>query len=176
MINKTNIRQEAPYDFDEVFEIVSSAFGQNNEAILVNSLRKNPNVFIPKLSIVATDNDKVIGHILFTKIKIIQDNKNETESLALAPIAVKPEFQNKGIGKQLIKHGLDIARTLQFKSVIVLGHENYYAKFGFVPTEKWNIKSPYNVPKSNFMALELVNEGLKNINGMVKYPEEFATL
>ena len=77
---------------------------------------------------------------MFTKIQIEDEDKSKTESLALAPMAVRPEFQNKGIGGQLIKHGLEKAKELQHKSVIVLGHEHYYPKFGFVPADKWNIK------------------------------------
>lgn len=166
------IRQENKDDINAVFEVNTLAFKQNNEANLVDLLRQS-NTFIPELSIVATLDNKIIGHILFTKIKIVNDDKNETESLALAPMAVIPAFQQKGIGGQLIKSGLEKAKELGYKSVIVLGHEHYYPKFGFEPTIKWNIKSPYDVPTTVFMALELVINGLKNTNGIVKYPKEF---
>lgn len=172
---EVKIRQENRDDFNAVFEVNKLAFGQDNEANLVALLRKS-NAFIPELSLVATFDNTIVGHILFTKIKIINNDKNETESLALAPMAVKPELQNKGIGAQLIKRGLDIAKYLQYKSVIVLGHEDYYPKFGFVPADKWSIKSPYKVPTNVFMALELVADGLKNISGFVKYPKEFETV
>lgn len=169
------IRQEIKDDFNTVFEVNKLAFGQDSEANLVELLRQSK-AFVPELSLVATLDNKIVGHILFTKIKIINDDKIETESLALAPMAVRPEFQNKGIGGQLIKHGLDKARELQHKSVIVLGHEHYYPKFGFVPADKWNIKSPYDVPTNVFMALELVTDGLKNISGTVFYSKEFKTV
>ena len=170
-----NIRQENKGDYNEVFEVNKLAFGQDNEANLVDLLRKS-NSFIPELSLVAILDNKIVGHILFTKIQIENEDKSKTESLALAPMADRPEFQNKGIGGQLIKHGLEKARELQHKSVIVLGHEHYYPKFGFVPADKWNIKSPYDVPRNAFMALELVTDGLKNANGLVKYPKEFDTV
>ncbi|MCH7408927.1 N-acetyltransferase [Belliella sp. DSM 111904] len=170
-----NIRQETKNDFNAVFEVNKLAFGQDSEANLVELLRQSE-AFIPQLSLVATLGNKIVGHILFTKIQIINDDKSETDSLALAPMAVRPEFQNKGIGGQLIKHGLDKARELQHKSVIVLGHEHYYPKFGFIPAEKYYIKSPYEVPTNVFMALELVTDGLKNTNGLVKYPQEFDTV
>lgn len=170
------IRQETHKDFEDVFETNQIAFEQDSEARLVNSLRNNQEAFIPELSIVAIDNNKIVGHILFTKIKIVQDNQTETESLALAPMAIRPEFQRKGIGGQLIKSGLDRAKELKYKSVIVLGHEHYYPKFGFVPANKWNIVSPYNVPTNVFMALELVEDGLKNTSGLVKYAKEFEIL
>lgn len=169
------IRQEITGDKDAVYEINSIAFAQNNEAKLVDLLRQS-NAFIPELSLVATINNKVVGHILFTKIKIVNDYKEETESLALAPMAVRPEYQRKGIGSQLIKCGIEKAKELQYKSVIVLGHRHYYPKFGFVPADKWNIKSPYDVPSNVFMALELVTGALTGVNGTVKYPKEFETL
>jgi len=172
---EVKIRQENKDDFNTVFEVNKLAFGQENEANLVDLLR-NSNAFIPELSLVATFDNKIVGHILFTKIKIINNDKNEVESLALAPMAVRPEFQNKGIGEQLIRRGLDKAKELQYKSVIVLGHEHYYPKFGFVPADKWNIKSPYDLPTNVFMALELVTDGLNNTNGLVKYPNEFETV
>lgn len=172
---KVNIRQENKDDFDAVFEVNKLAFGQDNEADLASCLRHS-NAFIPELSLVAISDNKIVGHILFTKIRIIASDKSETESLALAPMAVRPEFQHQGIGGQLIRCGLDKAKELQYRSVIVLGHEHYYPKFGFMPADKWNIKSPYDVPTNAFMALELVTDGLKNTDGLVKYPKEFEIL
>ncbi|MCU0427978.1 MAG: N-acetyltransferase [Candidatus Kapabacteria bacterium] len=170
------IRQENRDDFYAVSEVNKLAFGQDTEANLVDLLR-NSNAFISELSFVATLDDKIIGYILFTKITIINDDKTETESLALAPMAVRPDFQNKGIGGQLINHGLKIAKELRYKSVIVLGHKDYYPKFGFEPTMKWNIKSPFEISdKGAFMGIELVTDGLKNASGLVKYPNEFETV
>ena len=91
-------------------------------------------------------------------------------------MAVRPEFQKSGIGGQLIQQGLKVAEELGFKSVIVLGHEHYYPKFGFEPADKWNIKAPFDVPSNVFMAIELVKDGLKNISGTVIYPKEFETV
>ncbi len=176
MTEQLTIRQEAPNDFNEVFEVNQIAFGQDNEAKLVDILRSNPTVFIPELSLVATDNNKIVGHILFTKIIIKDDNGNINESLGLAPMAVRPELQKSGIGRQLIKHGLKVAEELGFKSVIVLGHEHYYPKFGFEPADKWNITAPFDVPSNVFLAIELVKDGLKNISGTVVYPKEFETV
>jgi len=172
MEEKIEIRQEAQSDFKEVDRIIQSAFRQNNEANLVKLLRSSE-AFIPELSLVSILNGIVIGHILFTRIKIIKPDKNEIESLALAPLSVSPENQNKGIGRQLIWSGLDRARELQYKSVIVLGHEHYYPKFGFVPARKWNIQSPYSVSTNRFMALELESDALKYTEGQVKYAKEF---
>lgn len=172
---KPIIRQEHQNDFHPVFEVNRHAFGQDSEARLVELLRHSE-AFVPELSLVATQENTIIGHILFTKIKIIHDDKGENESLALAPMAVAPAFQKQGIGSLLIKHGLDKARELSYRSVIVLGHEHYYPKFGFVPADKWGIQSPYDVPKNVFMALELVTNGLTGVSGLVKYPKEFEAL
>ncbi len=172
MEGKIVIRQETQSDYKAVYRIIQSAFKQNSEANLVELLRYSE-AFIPELSLISTLDSNVVGHILFTRIKIIKSDKNEAESLALAPLSVNPQNQNNGIGRQLVKYGLDKARELQYKSVIVLGHEHYYSKFGFVPASQWNIQSPYSVSNNRFMAIELVPRGLKNINGMVKYAKEF---
>lgn len=177
MTEQITIRQETKGDFKEVFEVNHIAFGQDNEAKLVDALRNNPTVFVPELSLVATDNNnKIVGHILFTKINIKNDKGNINESLGLAPMAVKPELQKSGIGGQLIRKGLEVSKDLGFTSVIVLGHEHYYPKFGFEPANKWDIKAPFDVPATVFMAIELVKGGLKNISGTVNYPKEFETV
>jgi predicted N-acetyltransferase YhbS len=167
------IRQENETDFPYVNEVNKIAFGQDTEANLVDALRKNEEVFIPELSLVATLDNEVVGHILFTRIKIIDDNHEVFESLALAPMAVKPAIQKRGIGGQLIKAGLAKAKVLGHKSVIVVGHEHYYPKFGFTPAGYWNIKAPFEVPANVFMGLELILDGLKGVKGTVKYPKEF---
>lgn len=167
------IRQENENDFSGVFDVNKLAFGRENEANLVNLLRKSK-AFIPELSLVATLGSEIVGYILFTKIQIVNAKNSVTESLALAPVAVQPNFQHKGIGGQLIKYGLNKAREMQYKSVIVLGHKNYYPRFGFEATTKWHIESPFQLSDSgNFMGMELVTDGLKNAQGLVKYPKEF---
>lgn len=173
MSEQIKLRQETKNDFSEVYEVNNLAFGQENEAKLVDALRNNSAAFVPELSIVATANGKIVGHILFTKIHIKDNKGNMNESLGLAPMAVRPEWQKSGIGGQLIREGFELARALGFKSVIVLGHEHYYPKFGFEPAAKWDIKAPFDVPPTVFMAIELTKDGLKDISGTVVYPKEF---
>ncbi|MNL62716.1 Acetyltransferase (GNAT) family protein [compost metagenome] len=110
---------------------------------------------------------------MFSKIYIVDDQGNRTPSIALAPVAVLPQFQKQGIGTQLIERGLSDARVLNFKSAVVLGHPTYYPKFGFVKAEKWSIKAPFDVPSEAFMAIELVENTLQGIAGTVEYPKEF---
>lgn len=166
------IRPETATDYAFVYEINKIAFGQDAEARLVDLLRQNIE-FIPGLSLVAQLGPQIVGHILFSKIYIEDHCGNRFESLALAPLAILPEFQKKGIGKKLVRCGLQKAAELGFKSVIVLGHEHYYPKFGFRPAGRWNINAPFEVSANAFMAIELVQDGLNGVSGTVVYSKEF---
>ena len=164
------IRKEIPPDFEAVYKINQLAFGQEGESQLIEKIRKGE-TFIPELSLVAEQDGTVIGHILFSKIKIIGAESYPT--LSLAPMSVHPDFQNKGIGSQLVTIGLQIAKKLNFGHVIVLGHKNFYPKFGFKNASTWNIRSPFEVPDDHFMAIELVKGSLENKSGLVEYPPVF---
>lgn len=166
------IRTETPRDFPKVYEVNSTAFGRSEEAQLVDRLRSG-DTFLDELSLVACIDNKIVGHILFTKIEIV-NNDRKNNSIALAPIAVLPRYQKKGIGSQLVKEGLKKAKDLGHKSVVVLGHERFYPKFGFSPAHKWNIKAPFNVPIASFMALELEDGAFDNVDGVVQYPKAFS--
>jgi predicted N-acetyltransferase YhbS len=173
MTTSITLRREQPADSSAVFEVHRQAFGRDDEARLVDALRRNEAAFVPELSIVAVTEGRVSGHILFTRIHIEGPGGRRVESLALAPLAVLPAFQRQGIGGQLIREGLDVARQSGFGSVIVLGHAAYYPKFGFVPAEKWGIRAPFEVPANVFMALELVPGALSDASGLVIYAKEF---
>lgn len=166
-----NIRPEKAKDYSKITDINNRAFNQYNEGKLIENLRKKEG-FISDLSLVAEYNNQLVGHILFYPISIIGKDKKYT-SLALAPMAVLPEYQNRGIGSKLIKEGLKIAKNLGFKSVIVIGYPEYYPRFGFKKASKWDIKPPFNVPDDAFMAIELVDNGLENVSGIVEYSEEY---
>ncbi|MCD2425706.1 N-acetyltransferase [Niabella pedocola] len=166
------IRKEHSADVTAISAVNEEAFGRADEANLVDLLR-NSSAFVPELSLVAETNGAIVGHVLFTKIKIIDSFNHRFESLALAPIAVRSSFQRKGIGAALIQAGLNKAREIGYLSVIVLGHETYYPKFGFQPASRWNIQPPFDVPDEAFMAVELVECGLKQVSGIVVYAKEF---
>ncbi|MGH1518375.1 GNAT family N-acetyltransferase [Chryseobacterium sp. JK1] len=171
------IRQEEKKDYQQVFELTEEAFrdteqSDHQEHFLVEKLRKSE-AFIPELSLVAEDeNGKIVGHILFTKIQIVNDSES-FESLALAPVSVKPEFQNQGLGGQLIREGHRIAKELGYQSVILIGYEKYYPRFGYEKTSNFGISFPFEIPEENGMAIELIKDGLKDKKGVVKYPKEF---
>jgi len=170
------IRQENNKDFIDVFNVIEKAFktekySDHKEQFLVERLRKS-DAFIPELSMVAEIDGKIVGHILVTKLKI----KNETEefdTLALAPVSVLPEFQGNGIGGKLIVESHKKAKELGHKSIVLLGHENYYPKFGYARADKYEIELPFEVPKENCMVIELIENGLDGVNGTVEYPKEF---
>lgn len=143
----------------------------HKEHFLVERLRKS-DAFIPELSLVAEIDNEIVGHILLTKLRI--ENEFESfESLALAPVSVKPEFQGKGIGSRLITESHTIAKRLGYTSIILLGHESYYPRFGYDSTSKYGITMPFDVPEENCMIVSLSENGLLGVSGEVKYPKEF---
>lgn len=165
------IRQENKSDYEEVYNVIRTAFetaehSAGNEQDLVVALRDSTN-FIPELSLVAVQDNKIIGYILFTKIVI-----GEYEELALAPLGILPEYQKRGIGTKLIEEGHKIARKLGYHYSIVLGSNKYYPKFGYIPASQYGIIAPFEVPNENFMAIKL-NDTNKEITGIVKYAKEF---
>lgn len=164
------IRQEEKKDRKDIYEVNRLAFGQENESKLIDRIRAGSN-FVPGLSLVAVTGGKTVGHILFSKIKIIGSSVFKT--LALAPMAVVPAFQKQGIGSELVKEGMSRAKELGFDSIIVVGHKNYYRRFGFEGASKWDIKCPFEVPDEAFMAVELTEKALEGKSGTVEYPEEF---
>lgn len=165
------IRKEQDADCDIVHQIITEAFktadhSDGNESDLVKKLRKSQ-AFIPDLSLVALIDDKLVGHVLFTKAYV-----NQTTVLALAPLSVLPEYQNQGIGQALIKQGHIIAKKLGYKFSIVLGHARYYPKAGYVPACKYGIKAPFEIPDENFMAICLNGKSCQ-LNGTIKYDDAF---
>lgn len=165
------IRTETIEDYTNIFEVNQLAFEQENEAKLVENIRCLPN-FNSALSLVAVEGDRLVGHILFSEIAIASSQGDMT-ALALAPLAVLPEVQNKGIGSQLVREGLKQCQILGYKIVIVLGHPNFYGRFGFVPAINKGLRSPFSVPDEAFMVLELVPGALSGISGTVKYSSPF---
>lgn len=172
-MDSLKIRQENQKDHLAVYNLNQSAFAQPNEAKLVDALRKNKTAFVPSLSLVACINEEVVGHILLSQIHIEDNTGRKHKALALAPMAVLPSYQRKGIGQQLVQRALYEAKKANHHLVIVLGHANFYQKFGFKPAGNWQITPPFEVPNEVFMALALSDGALEDCSGMVIYPKEF---
>ena len=165
------IRQENKNDEKQVYEVVKIAFesaehSDGSEQDLVESLRKST-AFISELSLVAEINGEIIGHIMFTEIRI-----HNQIAIALAPLSVLPNFQKQGVGTSLITEGHRIAKQLGFSYSVVLGSENYYPRLGYTEAIKFGIKAPFDVPSCNFMAINLHNNNDK-LEGVVEYATEF---
>ena len=170
------IRKEEPADYKAVYNLTEKAFhdmpfGDHDEQDLVERLRKS-DAFIPELSMVALLDRLIVGHIMLTRNNI-KNAGNEFESLTLGPVSVLPEYQRQGIGSRLIRAAMDRARELGYKSVLLVGHEDFYPRFGFVPASRFSIMSPIEVPDPVFMALELEEGGLSGVSGILEYPREF---
>ncbi len=170
-VQKVNIREENPADYENVYSVVKNAFSSaeqsdSTEQDLVNALRKS-DAFIPELSIIAENGDRIIGYILFTKVKI-----GESTQLALAPLAVSPEYQKMGVGKLLIEYGHQKAKQLGYTRIVVLGSENYYPKFGYKMAKEFDIFPPVKFPEKNFMVAK-IGENETSVKGVVRYSPEF---
>ncbi|MFN7947778.1 MAG: N-acetyltransferase [Blastocatellia bacterium] len=164
-----SIRHEQPGDFAAIRRVNELAFGQQAEGDLVDRLRAAGNAI---LSLVAVEDDQVVGHLLFSPVTIECEAEN-IAALGLAPMAVLPEWQNRGIGSQLVRAGLDECRRAGHQCIVVLGHHEYYPRFGFVPASRYGVSSEYNVADENFMLLELRAGSLPGRKGIAKYQPEF---
>ena len=165
------IRNEMAEDIPFIYSLNESAFDSDDEAKLVNALRTNVKRVI---SLVAETNDEVIGHIMFSPVTLIENT--DLKFYGLAPMAVGSKFQNQGVGTLLVEAGLRECKSRSVSAVFVLGHPNYYPRFGFKSSSVFGIKSEYEVPEDVFMGIELVPGSLNNLNGVVKYSAEFGSV
>jgi len=169
-----SIREEALGDVAAVRRVNELAFGQPAEAGIVDALRENCEEI---LSLVAVEDEKIIGHILFSPVTIERDGKHEGGSFrgsGLAPMAVLPDRQRQGIGSRLVEAGIARLRQRSCPFIIVLGHAEYYPRFGFVPASKHGIRCPWEgVPDEAFMILVLDEGAMESITGIARYRAEF---
>lgn len=144
-----------------------AAFGRPDEADLVDNLRTAGAIL---LSLVAEVGQQIVGHLLFSRMSI-ETGSIPISAVALAPLAVLPDYQRRGIGGQLIRHGLSLLREQGERIVIVLGHPDYYSRFGFSSEKARFLESPF--PPEAFMALELSPDALADTRGKARYPAAF---
>ena len=164
-----DIRIERPGDAAAIRIVNEKAFGQSAEANIVDSLRENCR---DALSFVATQNGQIVGHILFTPVTV--QTGSMATGMGLAPMAVLPEYQRRGIGIQLVESGLQSLHERSCPFVIVIGHPEYYPRFGFIPASKLGLRCQWDgVPDEAFMVLVLDDEAMVDVAGDVRYRSEF---
>jgi putative acetyltransferase len=151
-----------------VHAVNSAAFETPAEANLVDALRESAR---PIVSLVAEKAGEIVGHILFSPVEL--SGHPQKKIMGLAPMAVLPTRQRQGIGSALVRRGLDECKELGFVAVVVLGHAEYYPRFGFVPSTRFGIDCEYDVPADVFMAIELQSGSLQDATGTIKYHPAF---
>ena len=163
------IRPERPEDAARVREVNQLAFGQPAEADLVDKLRAN---CAESLSLVAEDHE-VVAHILFTPVAV-ESAGRRVVGMGLAPMAVLPNRQRQGIGSRLVQRGLEVLRERGCPFVVVVGHAEYYPRFGFEPASKHGLASQWEgMPDEAFMVLVLDAPGMTAVSGVARYRDEF---
>jgi len=160
------IRREHPGDEAAVHRVNEDAFGGPDEAAIVEALRANGGV---TLSLVAELDGTVIGHILFSPVSIDPAGA----AIGLAPMAVLPGHQRRGVGGSLVREGLELLRQAGHAAVVVLGHPEYYPRFGFVGASRFGLRCEFACPDEAFMAIELSPGALASRPGIVRYRPEF---
>ena len=165
------IRNEQPGDEAQIYQVNYQAFERKQEAEVVNALRTS----CPEgVSLVAEEDGKLVGHILFTPT-IIESEGKSIVGTGLAPVAVLPKYQGKGIGSALVRAGLEEMRAVGEPFVVVVGHPGFYPRFGFERASKYGILCEYDqVPDEAFMMVVYDEEKLKGLNGVAKERPEFA--
>ncbi len=164
------VRAETAEDYTAVRQVNELAFGGSDEAVLVDKLRA---VADPQILLVAVKDAQVVGHIFFSPVSI-EISDAAVLALGLAPMAVLPQYQRQGIGSQLVRQGLKECQRMGCTVVVVLGHPEYYPRFGFVPAKEKGLRCEYPVPDEVFMVAELEPEALAGRRGLVKYRPEFS--
>ena len=164
-----NIRFEISEDRNGIRYINLEAFDTDAEANLIDALRKSG---IPIISLVAEENGQLVGHILFGPVTLDGDKPNISIA-GLGPMAVLPDLQNQGIGSRLVEEGLKQCKRSGYEVVVVLGHPNYYPRFGFSPSANYGINSEYDVPAEVFMVKEIHAGALNGRSGTVIYHQAF---
>lgn len=165
------IRAEEDKDRAAVRALVAEEFDTGGEADLVDALREHAQSLV---SLVAESEGEVIGHAMFSPVTLEGDAN--ARIMGLAPLAVAPGHQGQGVGSALVRAGLERCRELGFEAVVVLGHTNYYPRFGFSAAVGFGLHSEYNVPDEAFMAMELTPGALDGKSGTVKYHAAFSDL
>ena len=174
--SEVTIRLLVEGDVDTVYELIKAAFAEvpesdHSEPDLVRRLREDP-AYIPDLELVAEMDQKVVGHILLTKVQISYGDSSK-EALALAPVSVLPELHGRRIGAALIRDAHRRAAELGFHLIVLIGHPTYYPRFGYQKASDYGIKVTFPVPDEAVMVHELVPGALDEYEGTIRFAEAF---
>ena len=164
------IRKEQHQDIHVIREVNIQAFGQNQEADLVDTIRKSCNDMI---SLVALIQNTIVGHICFSPATI-EGNAKMIQGMGLAPMAVLPTYQRQGVGTKLVQAGIERVRKKGSPFIIVLGHASLYPIFGFEPASHYGIRCEWDIPDSAFMIVRLNESQMRENTGLAHYLPEFA--
>jgi len=163
------VREESPGDVSAIHDLNKCAFGQEQEANIVDTLRSHGAV---RLSLVATVNGRLVGHILYSPISI----GGQVTGAALGPMAVLPEYQRKGVGSELVTRGNERLKNEGCSCIIVLGHAEYYPRFSFKPASTYGVSCEWEVPNNVFMLLVLDENKMRGVSGLARYRQEFTSV
>ncbi len=163
-----DIREEHPGDVAAIRDVNKRAFGQDQEGNIVDALRSHGAAL---LSLVATLRGQVVGHIMYSSLSV-----GNIQGAALGPMAVRPEHQRQGIGSQLIEAGNRKLKEAASPFIVVVGHADYYPRFGFRPASTYGMTCEWDVPDNVFMVLVLDPGKMQGIAGLAKYRHEFSTV
>jgi putative acetyltransferase len=164
------VRPEQAADADAVRRVHEAAFPTPVEARLVDRLRSGGTALV---ALVAEEGGEVVGHVLFSPVTVETGNDTTTGGVGLAPVAVLPAYQSRGIGSRLVREGLEACRRAGHPFAVVLGGPDYYRRFGFRRAADFGLGNEYGADEA-FMAIELRPGGLPAEGGLVRYSEEFA--
>ncbi len=162
------VRDEKERDRSEVHALNLAAFDTPTEAVLVDRLRKEAQ---PVISMIALDGERVVGHIMFSPVTL--SGHEDLRIAGLGPMAVEPTYQGKGLGSALVRAGLKRCKEQGYGAVVVLGHPEYYPRFGFAPAARFDICCEYEAPQEAFMSIELESGYFKDAEGTVRYHSAF---
>lgn len=170
-MNKLLIRPELETDYEVIRDIVAESFSSaphtdGDEHNLIDRIRKTDD-YIPGLSLVAVYDGHIVGHIMMSRIYV-----DDREALALAPLAVLPQFQGRGVGSRLVKEAHKLAMILGYEFSVVLGDPAYYSRFGYTTVSTFGVLAPFDVPESYFMVSKF-NDNTLIPTGIVKYSKAF---
>ena len=163
------VRPETSADYEQIRALVTVAM-RSNEAELVELTRESEN-YIPDLALVAEQAERIVGYVLFSYVTLQGPAKRPV--LALAPLCVRPDLQRRGVGSALVRAGLDRADARGLPLVTVLGHSDYYRRFGFEPARRHGFEPPSNdIPEGVFM-VKLLSGYEERFKGQIVYPAAF---